>query len=192
MRNAVDTTRLILDTINLLFIKPLVPVTQKSLNILKQEIPFLADSFDEFTKLTLINQNFLNNLMDFSQNEKDNINEETVELLEPYLTLRAPSGDEVFTGDVAAKASGALRGMAIWAAAMSDYYKASKIVKPKLRLLEIKNASLQEAMANLSAAEAELKETQELKATLKKKFDDQMAEKNALQEKAAKTRKKMD
>ena len=47
-------------------------------------------------------------------------------------------------------------------------------------------------MANLSAAEAELKETQELKATLKKKFDDQMAEKNALQEKAAKTRKKMD
>jgi dynein heavy chain len=112
------------------------------LNILKQDIPFIADSFDDCTKFTLGNQNFLFNLMDFSTNEKDNINEETVELLEPYLTLRAPSGDEVFTGDVAAKASAALRGMAVWASAMSDYYKASKIVKPKLRLLEIKNASL--------------------------------------------------
>jgi len=65
-------------------------------------------------------------------------------------------------------------------------------VKPKLRLLEIKTAALNEAEANLAAAEAELKETQDLKAMLQKKFDDQMAEKNALQEKAAKTRKKMD
>jgi hypothetical protein len=30
--------------------------------------------------------------MNFSQNEKDNINEETIELLEPYLTLKAPDG----------------------------------------------------------------------------------------------------
>jgi len=65
-------------------------------------------------------------------------------------------------------------------------------VKPKLRLLEIKTAALNEAEANLAAAEAELKETQDLKAMLQKKFDDQMAEKNALQERAAKTRKKMD
>lgn len=49
-----------------------------------------------------------------------------------------------------------------------------------------------EAEANLASAEAELKETQDLKAMLQKKFDDQMAEKNALQERAAKTRKKMD
>jgi dynein heavy chain len=75
---------------------------------------------------------------------------------------------------------------------MSDYHKQSKIVKPKLRLLEIKTASLQDAEANLAAAEAELKETQDLKAMLQKKFDDQMSEKNALQERAAKTRKKMD
>jgi hypothetical protein len=42
--------------------------------------------------------------------------------------------------------------MCIWAAAMSDYYKQSKIVKPKLRLLEIKAASLAEAEAAFSAA----------------------------------------
>jgi dynein heavy chain, axonemal len=105
VRNAVDTTRLILDTVNILFQKPLIPVVPKSLGILKQEIPFIADSFDEFTKSTLTNQNFLNNLFDFSTNDKDNINEETVELLEPYLTLKAPSGDDVFTGAVAKKSS---------------------------------------------------------------------------------------
>ncbi len=65
-------------------------------------------------------------------------------------------------------------------------------MKPKLRLLEIKTASLLEAETNLAAAEAELKETQDLKAALQKKFDDQIAEKTALQERAAKTRKKMD
>lgn len=134
----------------------------------------------------------MNNLFDFSANDKDNINEETVELLEPYLTLKAPSGDEVFNGTVAKKSSQALEGMCVWAAAMSDYHKQSKIVKPKLKLLEIKTLSLNEAEANLAAAEAELKETQDLKAMLQRKFDDQMAEKNALQERAAKTRKKMD
>jgi len=39
-------------------------------------------------------------------------------------------------------------------------------VKPKLILLDIKTASLQEAESNLASAEAELKETQDLKAML--------------------------
>jgi len=193
VRNAVDTTKLILDTVNLLLQKPLVPVVPKSMYIMKQDIPFIADSFEEFAKTTLTNGNFLNWLLEFSANDKDNINEETIELLDPYLTLKVPStGEDVFTGQVAKKSSSALEGMCVWAAAMSDYHKQSKIVKPKLRLLEVKMAELAEAEANLAAAEAELKETQDLKAMLQKKFDDQMSEKTALQERAAKTRKKMD
>jgi predicted nucleic acid-binding Zn-ribbon protein len=49
-----------------------------------------------------------------------------------------------------------------------------------------------EAESALAAAQAELDQCRILKETLQKKFDDQMAEKNALQEKAARTRKKMD
>jgi len=121
--------------------------------ILKADIPFIADSFDEYAKATLINANFLKNLMEFSTNDKDNINEETIELLEPYLTLKVPAtGEDVFTGQVAKKSSAALEGMCVWASAMSDYHKQSKIVKPKLRLLEIKNASLNDAEANLASA----------------------------------------
>lgn len=162
------------------------------MNILKVDIPFINDSFDNHCKGTLTNARFLNDLLSFSENDKDNINEETIELLEPYLRLMTPDGREVFTGPVAKKSSAALEGMCVWAAAMSDYHKQSKIVKPKLRLLSIKMGELKEAEDNLAAAENELKEVTELKERLRKKFDSQMAEKNALQERAQKTRKKMD
>jgi len=124
VRQAVDTTRLILDTINILFQKPMVMPTFKNLFIMKQDIPFIADSFDEYSKATMTNNAFLSHLFDFSNNEKDNINEETIELLEPYLTLKIPStGEDAFTGQVAKKSSAALEGMCVWAAAMSDYHK---------------------------------------------------------------------
>ena len=44
----------------------------------------------------------------------------------------------------------------------------------------------------MAAAEKELEEVQALQARLKAKYDGQMAEKNALQEKANKTKKKME
>ena len=135
---------------------------------------------------------FLKNLFDFSNNEKDFINEETIELLEPYIELKFPNGDDIFTGSVAKKANAALEGMCVWSAAMSDYHKQSKIVKPKLRLLEIKTQSLKLAEANLAAAQKELDDCNALKENLRKKFDQQMAEKNELQEKALKTKRRMD
>ena len=75
---------------------------------------------------------------------------------------------------------------------MSDYHNQSKIVKPKLELLEIKEASQRVALKKLAEAEAELDECNQLKARLKKKYDDQMNEKQKLQDRAAKTRRKMD
>jgi dynein heavy chain, axonemal len=145
MNNAVDTTRLIMDTIHILFQRSLDPVKPRSLTILKTDIPFICDSFDNHSKMTLKSSVFLKDLLDFSNNDKDNINEETIELLEPYINLCTPDGREVFTGPVAKKSSAALEGMCVWAAAMSDYHKQSKIVKPKLRLLSIKMAELKEA-----------------------------------------------
>ena len=130
----------------------MIPCVPKVITMNKQNIEFIEDSFDLYTKSTMINANFLKNLQDFSAYEKDNINEETIELLEPYLTLKQPNGEDAYTGAIAKKSSSALEGMSIWSAAMSDYHKQSKIVKPKLRLLEIKSASLAEAEANFNIA----------------------------------------
>lgn len=190
-RNATDTTRLIFDTVNILFQDPLVAVGPRDYNMLKQLTPFIADSYDEWTSKKLQGP-LLKQLIEFSDNDKDFINEETIELLEPYLTLKTPKNEELFSGPVAKKASAALEGLCVWAGAMSDYHKASKIVKPKLRLLEIRTAQLAEAEDKLSAAEAELNEVNRLKAELKAKFDAQIAARDALMEKAMKTKRKMD
>ena len=190
-RNATDTTRLIFDTVNILFQDSLNIVAPREYNMLKQMTPFVADSYDEHTSKKLQGP-LLKQLFEFSENDKDFINEETIELLEPYLTLKTPKGEDLFTGEVAKKASAALAGLCTWAAAMSDYHKASKIVKPKLRLLQIRTAELQEAEEKLAAAEAELNEVNRLKAELKAKFDAWIAAKDALMEKAMKTKRKMD
>jgi hypothetical protein len=48
---------------------------------------FVADSYDTFAKKMMVESGFLNILLDFSTKDKDNINEETMELLEPYLKV---------------------------------------------------------------------------------------------------------
>jgi hypothetical protein len=57
--------------------------------------------------------------------------------MEPYLNirLRETPDVELFRPEIAKGASSALMGICSWARAMSDYHKASKIVKPKLKLL---------------------------------------------------------
>lgn len=127
----------------------MLPVEVGKYNMLKQETEFVQSSYDTYTKLKLQGP-LLKQLFDFSENDKDNINEETIELLEPYLTLKTPKGDALFEPDVAKKASAALAGLCTWAAAMSDYHKASKIVKPKLALLEKRKIQLAEAEEKLA------------------------------------------
>lgn len=128
---ALDTTKFILDPVHILFQRPLEKVKLQNLNMLRQDVPFIGDSYESFTKSTLKSNSFLKDLLEFSKNDKDAINEETIELLEPYITAKAPTGEDLFNGAVAKKASAALEGMCTWAAAMSDYHKQSKIVKPK-------------------------------------------------------------
>ena len=67
---------------------------------------------------------------------KDQINEETIEFMCPYIEL------ENFTPEVAKKASSAAEGLCTWVRAMKYYHEASKIVKPKLEKLAIAEAQV--------------------------------------------------
>ena len=62
------------------------PVTPKSIEVNKAEHPFIMDSYASHASKNMTGP-LLANLLYFSSNEKDQINEETIELLEPYLTL---------------------------------------------------------------------------------------------------------
>jgi len=77
--------------VNILFQEPLIPVGTKMYKMLKQETLFLEDSYDQWTQKQLLG-NLLDKLLKFSANEKDFISEETIELLEPYLLVKAPDG----------------------------------------------------------------------------------------------------
>jgi len=191
MRTPTDTAKLILDVVQMLFQDTMDPVEPGQYNMLKTQTDFIKSSYENHAGKKFQGP-LLKQLNDFSNDEKDFINEETIELLEPYLTLKTPDGRALFEGDVAAKASNALKGLCVWSGAMSDYHKASKIVKPKLRLLEIRTAQLTEAEEKLAQAESDLAEVTKLKNDLKAKFEAQMAAKDALMEKAMKTKRKMD
>mmetsp|Transcript_14200 Transcript_14200/g.2296 ORF Transcript_14200/g.2296 Transcript_14200/m.2296 type:complete len:136 (-) Transcript_14200:3675-4082(-) len=133
--------------------QPVVPVKERTLKFRKGNLDFIDDSFEQYGKQLTNSSNFLSRLIDFSNYDKDNINDETCELLEPYLSL------EHFNPETARAASGAATGMCVWVGAMVQYHEASKIVKPKMDFLAIQEQRLTVATQALEEAEAELKES---------------------------------
>ena len=187
-RNPKEIIRIVLDGVQILYMLPLIPMKVKEMAIGKDTFPFIHDSFDECTKLTLGNTNFLPDLMVFSEIDKDYINDETVEFLEPYLNL-----DKYFNAKVARSAgSKALGGLCIWVEAMRDYHNASKIVKPKMAALEIKSERLRVAEEELADAEAKLKDATDFLDSLKKSLKAQLDIKEQLKDNANKTKRKME
>jgi len=186
VRNAADIIKLVFDGVCLLMMNHIVPVKEKEIVLNKAKTNFMADSFDESGKPMMLKTTFLNDIFDFSNNKKDNINDETCELLEPYLNL------ENFNASVAKNASKAAEGLCIWVRAMVMYHEASKIVKPKQVFLEIQESRLAAALEELGEAEKELKIVEDQVAELNTRFEDQISEKNAIQEQANRTRKKME
>eukprot|EP01035_Chromulina_nebulosa_P028231 gene28231-37242_t len=90
---------------------------------------------------------FLKDSYKIVQVEKDFINDETVELMTPYLAL------DGFSPLAARNASRAAEGLCTWCKAMVDYNDASKMVKPKLEALRLAEARLQDAERDLFKAE---------------------------------------
>lgn len=117
---------------------------------------FIKDSYKTVQSGMLSDARFLANIMQFSRIEKDFINDETIELLSPYLAL------EGFNPIVAKNASKAAEGLCTWTRAMADYHEASKIVKPKLEALRLAEARLQDAERELFRAETRLKGCQDV------------------------------
>jgi dynein heavy chain len=66
----------------------------------------------------------LNNLKNFA---RDEINDETMELLEPYMKYK----EDWFNFPQAKNASVAAAGILSWSLAIAEYHEKSKIVKPK-------------------------------------------------------------
>ncbi len=185
-----DIIKLIFDCVSLLKMAPLVKVEPAEVTLGvgkdKKTFMFVKDSYKIVQGGMLADTRFLQNIVQFSKVEKDFINDETVELMEPYLTL------EGFNPFTARNASRAAEGLCTWCKAMIEYNQASKIVKPKLEALRLAEARLQDAERELFKAEMRLKACQDVLSSLQQDFDKQLAAKRAIEENAKNTRKRME
>lgn len=115
----------------------------------------VAGSYDQSVKM-MQDSNFLGALVNFP---KEQINDETVELLQPYFA--APD----FNFESAKKASGNVAGLCNWAEAMCTYHEVAKVVEPKI-------ATLREAEAELKVATKEKNAAEEKMAAVQAKLDE--------------------
>ncbi|XP_064640332.1 dynein axonemal heavy chain 5-like isoform X2 [Lineus longissimus] len=125
---------------------------------------------------------FLQLLMNFP---KDTINDETVELLEPYLQM------EDYNLETAKKVCGNVAGLCSWTKAMASFFAINKEVLPLKANLVVQEARLQAAMKDLAAAQAQLDEKQAELDIVQAQYDAAMAEKQRLMDDAETCRRKM-
>ncbi|XP_072018853.1 LOW QUALITY PROTEIN: dynein axonemal heavy chain 5-like [Amphiura filiformis] len=148
---------------------------------LDAEKPCPKPSWSEALKL-MGGSNFLQGLLTFP---KDTINEETVELLQPFLSM------EDYNLESAQRSCGDVAGLCSWTIAMATFFGINKEVLPLKANLVVQEARLGKAMASLQEAQGQLDEKQRELDAVQAKFDAAMSEKQALLDDAESCRRKM-
>lgn len=198
-KQPLDIIKLTFDGILILQKKMLVPVKVEDKIINKVSAPFIADSYQEYSVKEL-DMTFLDKILSFAAYDKDNINDETCELLEPYLRFDPDinkhwgpwPAHRVLEPELAGKASKAAMGLCTFVGAMVQYQRAAKVVKPKMIALEIAGAKLAKAKKEKEAAEAELARVMAEVAKLDRELAEAKAKMQSLQESADRMQRQMD
>nr|KAF6461745.1 dynein axonemal heavy chain 8 [Molossus molossus] len=165
----------IMDCVLLLFQKKIDPVT------MDPEKPCCKPSWGESLKL-MSATGFLWSLQQFP---KDTINEETVELLQPYFNM------DDYSFESAKKVCGNVAGLLSWTLAMATFYGINREVLPLKANLAKQEGRLAVANAELGKAQSLLDEKQAELDKVQAKFDAAMNEKMDLLSDADMCRKKM-
>ncbi|XP_052061669.1 dynein axonemal heavy chain 8-like [Mytilus californianus] len=145
------------------------------------ERPCCKPSWGESLKL-MSGSGFLPSLQSFA---KDTINEETVELLTPYISM------EDYSFETAKKVCGNVAGLLSWTTAMAFFFGINKEVLPLKANLAIQESKLGIATAELNKAQAQLDEKQAELDKVQAMYDAAMAEKQELLEDAESCRRRM-
>jgi dynein heavy chain len=195
----VDIIKLVFDGILILQNKMVKSYSETECQINKTPGRFIDNSYDEYAKKEVSDMDFLKNILLFANTQKDSINDETVELLTPYLRYDkdpaknwSPWDFKPIDGELAGKASGAAAGLAKFVAAMVMYQGAAKIVQPKMAALKVAEARLEKAMRELGAAQEELNGVMAIVAGLDRDLDEAQGTMNALKKTASDMQKQMD
>ena len=131
------------------------------------EFPFIKPSWNEALKV-MSSASFLNQLLLFN---KDTINEETVELLEPYLNM------EDYNMATAKHVCSDVAGLLAWTKAMAFFFGVNKEVLPLKVSLAIEEVRLQKAHKDLALAESVLEKKERALERLQCTYQHAMKEK---------------
>eukprot|EP01060_Flectonema_neradi_P020211 TRINITY_DN27734_c0_g1_i1.p1 TRINITY_DN27734_c0_g1~~TRINITY_DN27734_c0_g1_i1.p1 ORF type:complete len:1325 (+),score=230.25 TRINITY_DN27734_c0_g1_i1:531-3977(+) len=145
MTNPPAVVRRIIDAVSILMN---LPVTEVKAEMDNKGRIFLADSWQHSGRALAHRLDFMQMIHEFNSVKKDWINQETLEIMLPYLSL------EDFTYERARKACGNVAGLCTWARTMYDYYWVARDVEPKMQ-------KVREAEAKMRAANAKLKRSQD-------------------------------
>mmetsp|Transcript_2907 Transcript_2907/g.5212 ORF Transcript_2907/g.5212 Transcript_2907/m.5212 type:complete len:2119 (-) Transcript_2907:878-7234(-) len=178
LKSPPDLIKRIFDGVLVLLGKELQPVKQVEFKGRMQ----LLDSYQTSLRV-MSDMGFIGSLVDF---KKDDISDETIELLSPYLEM------EDFNFEAAKKSAGAVAGLCAWVRAMVEYTRCRKIVGPKLESLRIAEAKLRVANSKLSAAQKDLDACESELEQMRQSFEAATAEKQRLQEDAENTKRRME
>lgn len=157
-----------------------LPISRPSWHEVKN-VMVLEATYEESLKM-MSDMGFLQTLLSFP---KDEMNDETVELLQPY--FRSPD----FNYSSAKKASGNVAGLCNWAESMCKYHIVAREVEPKIIRLKESQKELNFAKKEEERATADLKIVESALNSLQQKFQDAQRKMNDLKEDAEKTTMKM-
>ena len=144
-------------------------------------VPCPKPSWAEALKV-MSSSSFLSQLLNFP---KDTINDEMVELLEPYLTM------EDYNMATAKRVCGDVAGLLCWTKAMAFFFGVNKEVLPLKINLAFQEARLQSAMKELEAAQKTLSKKERELRKVQNSYSAAVKEKQKLSQQAEVCRKKM-
>ncbi|XP_054622281.1 dynein axonemal heavy chain 8-like [Dunckerocampus dactyliophorus] len=165
----------IMDCCLLLFQRKLETVT------MDPNLPCIKPSWGDALRL-MGSTGFLANLQQFV---KDKINEETVELLQPYFDM------EDYTMENAKKVCGSVAGLLAWTKAMATFYDINKEVLPLKANLAVQEVRYRKASNEQMAAQATLAEKEAELAVVQARSDAAMSEKQELLDRSEMCKNKM-
>ncbi|THD25575.1 Dynein heavy chain 5 axonemal [Fasciola hepatica] len=166
----------IMDCVLLLFKRKVDPVRKDT-----ERVGCIKPSWSESLKI-LAGSAFLNSLLFFP---RDLINEETVDLIQPYLD------QEDYNLETAKKVCGNVAGLCSWTLAMEKFYWINKEVIPLKDNLAKMESKLTAAKNDLAQAESLLAEKEALLATVREQYESAMRRKQELADDADTCRRRM-
>ncbi|XP_078057018.1 dynein axonemal heavy chain 2 [Mustelus asterias] len=156
----------------------LVETVMQAVMILRGSEPTWAEAKKQLGEGTFIKQ-----LINF---DKDNISDKVLKKIGTYCA------QPDFQPEIVGRVSVAAKSLSMWVLAMELYGRLYRVVEPKRIRLRDAMAQLAEKQASLADAQAKLREVAEKLDTLKKLYDEKLAQKEELRKKSEEMEIKMD